>query len=73
MTKLEKKLGIDKQYIDIPFSPIIQSGGEYDLRLQAESNEKILNYDTIICSVGAKYKEYNTSVSRTMFIDPTND
>ena len=32
MTKLEKKLAIDKQYIDIPFSPIIQSGGEYDLR-----------------------------------------
>ena len=42
-------------------------------RLQAESNDKILSYDTIICSVGAKYKEYNTSVSRTMFIDPSND
>lgn len=39
-------------------------------RPQAESNDDYLSYDTIICSVGAKYYEYNCNVVRTLFIDP---
>ena len=29
---LEKKYNINKNFVDIPYAPIIQSGGKYDLR-----------------------------------------
>lgn len=55
------------------FCPIVQSGGSYDLRPQAESNDFELNYDIIIATCGFKYRDYNTSMSRTLFIDPSNE
>lgn len=55
------------------FCPIVQSGGNYDLRPQAESNDNELKYDIIIATSGFKYRDYNTSMSRTLFIDPTNE
>jgi len=70
---LEAMTKADKQFADLSYTPIIQSGGEYDLRPQAESNDENLSYDTIICSVGAKYYEYNCNVVRTLFIDPDTE
>lgn len=29
---LERKYNINKNFVDLPYSPIIQSGGVYDLR-----------------------------------------
>jgi len=54
----------------LAYLPIVQSGGSYDLRPQAESSDEFLTYDTIICSVGAKYHQYNSNIVRTLFIDP---
>jgi len=70
---LEAVTKVDKQFADLSYTPIIQSGGGYDLRPQAESNDNPLSYDTIICSVGAKYYEYNCNVVRTLFIDPDTE
>lgn len=42
-------------------------------RPTAASDENTLSYDTIICSIAAKYKGYNTNVVRSLFIDPTPD
>lgn len=84
---LERKHNINKNFVDIPYSPIIQSGGVYDLRLNifdnlmnffiekrpnAESDSKPLEYDAIVCMCGGKYFNYNTNIVRTLFIDPTN-
>ena len=52
---LERKFGTEKLLLDFSYSPIIQSGGTYDLKPTIESDEQYLNYDTIICSVGMKY------------------
>ena len=52
------------------FSPIIQSGGKYDIRVSALSNGDVLSSDIILCSLGAKYKEYCANVSRTFLVDP---
>lgn len=38
-------------------------------RPNAQSTDDLLSFDTIMCSVGAKYKEYNTNVVRTLFIN----
>ncbi len=53
------------------FTPIIQSGGVYDLNPSALSTEDNLAYDTIICSLGARYGGYCSHVARTYFINPS--
>jgi len=52
------------------YPPIVQSGGVYDLKPSAVSNNDYLHADTIICSLGVRYKSYCTNISRTFLIDP---
>ncbi|XP_026432051.1 FACT complex subunit SPT16-like [Papaver somniferum] len=54
--KVKVKLKADN--VDICYPPIFQSGGEFDLRPSASSNEENLYYDSasvIICAVGSRY------------------
>lgn len=51
------------------FAPIIQSGGSYDLRASAVSNDANLSSDIVICSLGARYKNYCSNISRTFIVD----
>lgn len=53
------------------YTPIIQSGGEFDLKPSASSNEKNLYYGVITCSLGARYKSYCANVGRTYVINPS--
>ncbi|KAK6905729.1 FACT complex subunit SPT16 [Kwoniella mangroviensis CBS 8507] len=52
------------------YSPIIQSGGKYDLRVTAMSDNSPLKPGVILASLGIRYKSYCTSMSRTFFISP---
>ena len=67
------KLGVKlaPELIESCYTPIIQSGGKYDLKPSAYSNGDKLHYGTITCSVGARYKSYCSNVGRTYIIDPT--
>jgi nucleosome binding factor SPN SPT16 subunit len=66
------KLGINvsKEVVESCYTPIIQSGGEYDLRVSAQSNDKVMQFDVIICSLGARYRNYCANIARTYLIDP---
>ncbi len=55
--------------VDICYSPIVQSGGQYDIKVSAVSNNDNLSADVIICSLGARYKGYCANVSRTFMVD----
>lgn len=55
------------------YSPIVQSGGNYDLKASAMSDKKQLTPGVILCSLGLKYKGYCSNISRTYFINPTAD
>ncbi|KAI8460997.1 FACT complex subunit-domain-containing protein [Phakopsora pachyrhizi] len=61
----------DNSFADWCYTPIIQSGGEYDLKTSAQSNSEYLK-DTgiILISLGIRYKSYCSNVSRTIMIDP---
>jgi nucleosome binding factor SPN SPT16 subunit len=65
------KIGVkvSTEVVDICFSPIIQSGGKYDIKVSAQSNDDVLTSDVIICSLGARYKSYCANVSRTFMVD----
>lgn len=73
---LGKKLLLSKDFdpelIDWCYSPIVQSGGDYDLKPSALSNEKRFVGDgAIVASLGLRYKNYCSNVARTFLIDPT--
>ncbi|GJS96898.1 FACT complex subunit SPT16 [Tanacetum coccineum] len=57
---------------DICYPPIFQSGGKFDLRPKASSNDDNLYYDSgsvIICALGSRYNNYCANVARTILID----
>eukprot|EP00947_MAST-08B_sp_MAST-8B-sp1_P002039 g2039.t1 len=67
-----KKLGIKLRadVIEVALDPIVQSGGSYDLSIAAQSDDRVLTYDVITCSLGTRYRNFCSLVSRTYFIDP---
>ncbi|PWY99374.1 putative SPT16-general chromatin factor [Testicularia cyperi] len=78
-TKLWKKVkgleGADLSLADWCYTPIVQSGGEYDLKTSAVSTSKRLQGadgkgGVVISSIGIKYKNYCSNVGRTYLIDP---
>ena len=58
-------------YLEMCYPPIIQSGGNYSLRPSATSSSESIQFDTILCSLGVRYKSYCSNMSRTFLIEPT--
>ncbi|KAG9301417.1 hypothetical protein G9A89_018089 [Geosiphon pyriformis] len=55
------------------YTPIIQSGGNYDLKTSAQSDEGKLHTEIggiVLCSLGARYKYYCSNIGRTILIQP---
>jgi nucleosome binding factor SPN SPT16 subunit len=69
---------IDRERVDMSYPPIIQSGGTYNLKPNAETSDEVLHYGTasssgvILVSMGARYKSYCANLSRTILINPTD-
>ncbi|KAK9049570.1 hypothetical protein SSX86_031461 [Deinandra increscens subsp. villosa] len=66
------KVKLKAENVDICFPPIFQSGGNFDLRPSAFSNDDHLYYDSpsvIICALGSRYNSYCANVARTFLID----
>ncbi|KAL7416408.1 FACT complex subunit-domain-containing protein [Mrakia frigida] len=61
---------VDFSAVDWIYTPIIQSGGEYDLRATAESSEKNLKAGVILASIGLRVRSYCSNMARTFLIDP---
>ncbi|PWN53991.1 putative SPT16-general chromatin factor [Violaceomyces palustris] len=77
-TKMWKRIkGLENADISLAdwcYTPIIQSGGEYDLRTSAVSTDKRLEGadggGVVVASMGIKFKSYCSNVGRTYLIDP---
>ena len=57
--------------VEICYSPIIQSGGNYQLKFSTLSSNEKLHFGTIICCLGVRYRSYCSNIVRTMFVEPT--
>ncbi|CAD8166538.1 unnamed protein product [Paramecium pentaurelia] len=67
--KVMKEIGLQDGLYDFAYTPIIQSGGNYQ---QVEGpNKDYLSSDVIIIQLGTQVNEYNTNCIRTLFINPT--
>jgi nucleosome binding factor SPN SPT16 subunit len=63
------KLNVPKEAVDSCYFPIIQSGGNYDFKVSAQSNDDIVKFDIITVSLGARYQMYCSNVVRTFLVD----
>ncbi|XP_058091980.1 FACT complex subunit SPT16-like [Magnolia sinica] len=66
------KVKLKAENVDICYPPIFQSGGEFDLKPSASSNDEDLYYDStsvIICAIGSRYNSYCSNIARTFLID----
>uniref|UniRef100_A0A166CWD1 FACT complex subunit n=1 Tax=Daucus carota subsp. sativus TaxID=79200 RepID=A0A166CWD1_DAUCS len=72
LEKWAEKLQIERFMVADKGPPIFQSGGEFDLRPSATSNDHNLFYETtsvILCAIGSRYSSYCSNVARTFLID----
>lgn len=71
--KFREKYKISKEAdfnnLEITSSPVIQSGGKYDLKPLCYNDDKQLSSDVIICKVNTRFKDYNSNLIRTFMID----
>lgn len=67
------KLGVKlkPENVDIAYPPIVQSGGKYDLKVSAPSDDSPLHDGVIVVSIGTRYSSYCANAGRTYFINPT--
>ncbi|KIW99366.1 uncharacterized protein Z518_11354 [Rhinocladiella mackenziei CBS 650.93] len=61
----------DNQQLDWAYGPIVQSGGQYDLRMTAQPNDDNLHSGCIVAGLGFRYKTYCSLLARTYLIDPS--
>lgn len=60
--------------LDWTYSPIIQSGDKFDLRVSARStNDQLDGNGSILASCGIRYNNYCSNVTRTFLIDPSEE
>ncbi|KAF6251518.1 global transcription factor [Scenedesmus sp. NREL 46B-D3] len=66
------KVGIKlkAENVDIAYPPLFQSGGNYDLKLNAACDDNALHDGVILVSLGTRYQSYCANVSRTYIINP---
>jgi nucleosome binding factor SPN SPT16 subunit len=60
----------DPIQLDWGVHPVIESGGKYDLRVNAESNSENLHAGIIVAFFGLRYRTYCSMIARTYLVDP---
>lgn len=69
--KFFQKLKVpDPAQLDWSVQPIIQSGGNYDLKLSALPDDSNLHAGVITAALGLRYATYSSLVARTYLVDP---
>ena len=64
---------LDEACLEFAFPVNIQSGGQYNLKIEANNTSQKLSADTVIVTVCSKYKDLTCNVSRTMLINPVTE
>ncbi|KAE8633772.1 hypothetical protein XENTR_v10002083 [Xenopus tropicalis] len=65
--------GTDPSTIEMCYPPIIQSGGNYNLKFSVVSDKNHMHFGAITCAMGIRYKSYCSNLVRTLMVDPTQE
>ncbi|CAG8976476.1 hypothetical protein HYALB_00010612 [Hymenoscyphus albidus] len=60
----------DAANLDWTHGPTVQSGGNFDLKMSAQTNDEVLHAGVILSSMGLRYKTYCSTIGRTYLVDP---
>jgi nucleosome binding factor SPN SPT16 subunit len=60
----------DASQLDFTHGPLIQSGGKFDLKMNAQVDDDILHPGVILAMMGLRYKSYSSIIGRTYLVDP---
>jgi nucleosome binding factor SPN SPT16 subunit len=60
----------DPDQLDWTIGPVVQSGGKFDLKWLADSDNDVLHPGVIIACMGLRYKSYCSQIARTFMVDP---
>lgn len=71
LTDKKYVVGVDTSMLDMCYPAIIQSGGNYSLKFSMTSDKNHLHFGAIVCSLGARYKQYCSNIVRTLLVNPT--
>jgi nucleosome binding factor SPN SPT16 subunit len=63
-------LKVQKETVQSCYFPIVQSGGEYDFKVSAQSSSRNVKFDVITVALGARYQSYCSNIARTLLVDP---
>ena len=66
-----KRPQIQHDLIDSCYLPIIQSGGVYELKPSAVSNDQTMHFGVIVVALGLRYKGFCSNIARTLLINST--
>lgn len=55
------------------YPPIIQSGGNYNLKFSVVSDKNHMHFGAITCAMGIRFKSYCSNLVRTLMVDPTQE
>ena len=71
--KIDKLLpsDFDSQQLDWSYGPVVQSGGQYDFKMSAQSTAESLHSGVIVTGLGFRYKTYCATLARSYLIDPS--
>ncbi|NXO52418.1 SP16H protein, partial [Aramus guarauna] len=71
----EKKYlaGADPTAVEMCYPPIIQSGGNYNLKFSVVSDKNHMHFGAITCAMGIRYKSYCSNLVRTLMVDPPQE
>ncbi|XP_063157590.1 FACT complex subunit SPT16 [Candoia aspera] len=71
----EKKYlsGADPSTVEMCYPPIIQSGGNYNLKFSVVSEKSHMHFGTVTCAMGIRYKSYCSNLVRTLMVDPPQE
>lgn len=64
---------VDMSQVELCYPPIIQSGGNYNLKFSAVSDKSNIHFGAIICAMGVRYKQYCSNIVRTLLVNPTEE
>ncbi|CCH40657.1 hypothetical protein BN7_191 [Wickerhamomyces ciferrii] len=75
LNTITKQVGADPNAdnLDWCYTPIVQSGGKFELKPSAQSNEERFHGFVIIVSLGFRYQSYCSNLSRTFMVDPPKE
>lgn len=68
--KLKVSNNFDPMNLDWSFQPLVQSGGNYDLKFSTDSDTNNLHAGVIVAALGLRYQSYSSMIARTYMVDP---